>query len=352
MKVIITVPDLGKRGGVASLFNLLKLDNEDCTYFSIDINYIKIVKFRLVNLFFMYIHFIFKIIKFDVVHVNPSMNSNSYYRDLILVLISKLFNKNILVYWHGWDSIFFSKITSNSISKVLYNISYGKANVQVVLGECFKKELMTSGLVQTKVIVESNTASDEYLDDRLIIKNIDKTNEIHLLFIARLIREKGIYVALNLLSILKNKYNIKLHVAGDGPELINIQNYIKTNNLNDNVIIYGNVQGKDKHMLLQKCHIMILPTNHNEGMPVSILEGMLYGMPIISKNVGGIPDWVDDFNGFITDKDDFNEYQNYIEELLLNNKYINISLENQRKSRSYFIPKMFKERLYEYYSQV
>jgi glycosyltransferase involved in cell wall biosynthesis len=51
----------------------------------------------------------------------------------------------------------------------------------------------------------------------------------------------------------------------------------------------GWVGGEKKTHLLQQCDVLILPS-YNEGLPISILEGMSYRMPIISTPVGGIPE--------------------------------------------------------------
>ena len=53
--------------------------------------------------------------------------------------------------------------------------------------------------------------------------------------------------------------------------------------------------------VLQESHIMILPS-YSEGLPNSILEGMLYGMPVISRITGGIPDIIHEgVNGYLSE---------------------------------------------------
>ena len=66
---------------------------------------------------------------------------------------------------------------------------------------------------------------------------------------------------------------------------------IRKNNLGDIVKFEGWVSGDKKINMLNWADIFILPS-HNEGLPISILEAMSYGMPIISTPVGGIPEVV------------------------------------------------------------
>lgn len=57
------------------------------------------------------------------------------------------------------------------------------------------------------------------------------------------------------------------------------------------VILPGWVSGEKKASLLRESMIFLLPS-HMEAMPMSILEAMGYGLPVVSTNVGGIPNLV------------------------------------------------------------
>ena len=76
--------------------------------------------------------------------------------------------------------------------------------------------------------------------------------------------------------------------------------------------------------IYRKSIIYTLPS-YNEGMPMSILEAMSYGLPVISTNVGSIPSVVEKENGFITKPGDIDELTNKII-FLLNNSEISKSM--------------------------
>lgn len=61
----------------------------------------------------------------------------------------------------------------------------------------------------------------------------------------------------------------------------------------EQVVFPGWVRGEEKEKLLRESMIFLLPS-HMEAMPMSILEAMGYGLPVVSTNVGGIPNLVKD----------------------------------------------------------
>ena len=122
--------------------------------------------------------------------------------------------------------------------------------------------------------------------DKLIMskKKILKKNELNLLTIGRLSKEKNILEQLKALSILKDK-NFFLYILGDGAEKKGINMFIKRNKLNAKIIRYSD---KIKHKLLKNCNLYICSSLF-EGFPNAIVDALNYNTPVISsKNHGGI----------------------------------------------------------------
>lgn len=85
---------------------------------------------------------------------------------------------------------------------------------------------------------------------------------------------------------------IILHIGGnDQVELLNKQ--IMDNHLENLVKYEGWVSGAKKDELFNLADIFILPS-YIEAVPISILEAMSYGIPVIATNVGGIPSILND----------------------------------------------------------
>ena len=70
--------------------------------------------------------------------------------------------------------------------------------------------------------------------------------------------------------------------------------------MNDIVTFHGRTVGDELAAIYQRFDIHLMPTTSHEGLPLTILEGMAYGMATIASNIGGIPSAItDDVNGFL-----------------------------------------------------
>jgi glycosyltransferase involved in cell wall biosynthesis len=56
------------------------------------------------------------------------------------------------------------------------------------------------------------------------------------------------------------------------------------------IALCGDVRGAEKHALLNRADICVLPTRF-EGMPLTVLEAMYYGQTIVASRVGGLRDF-------------------------------------------------------------
>ena len=77
----------------------------------------------------------------------------------------------------------------------------------------------------------------------------------------------------------------------------------------------GSVSDEEKNRAPQNSQLFILPS-YAEGQPLSILEAMASGLPIISTKVGSIPEIIiDDVNGYVIAPGDSESLVKYINHL-------------------------------------
>jgi glycosyltransferase involved in cell wall biosynthesis len=82
------------------------------------------------------------------------------------------------------------------------------------------------------------------------------------------------------------------------------------------VDLLGWVQGEQKTRLLNSCRVYVLPS-YFEGLPMSILEAMATGVPVIATAIGGIPEAIDDgVEGYLLAPGDVDGLAERLERLL------------------------------------
>ncbi len=356
MKILITVPDLRKQGGVTALFKMLNLNaHENVRYFNIHGNLPKLKVFRVIELIYLFTKFSFIVAFKDIVHINPSLDRKSFLRDGVFTFLAKLMNKRVMVYWHGWQLEFEEKIYQERRLYLFFRKTFLKADMHVVLGNIFREKLENLGVDKNRVRIETNSADDRFINRNKLDKKLEKESVVTLLFLSRVEIEKGIFIAIDAVRILREKrkeLNIILQIAGEGSALAQVKEYIKQNEIKG-IELSGYVAKEEKHLALSKADILILPS-YTEGMPVTIIEGMLYGLPVISRPVGGIPDWVyEGENGYLLLSKDPEDFAETISQLIDDPvTYQIISDNNQRKARKLFTPEAVTKRLFSYYGMM
>lgn len=150
-------------------------------------------------------------------------------------------------------------------------------------------------------------------DTQIPITEVRHTGVVKkLLFLSTISTNKGIYETIEIFRVLSRDYSdLRFIVAGDGPELARINNSIPSN-LKDKITFTGYVTRIEKKNIFRKSYLYLFPS-HYEGMPISLLEAMGYGLPVVCSNVGAIPDFFENGNmGFMINSRNSREFLNFI----------------------------------------
>jgi len=122
---------------------------------------------------------------------------------------------------------------------------------------------------------------------------------IKFIFIGWMIEEKGLNEILGALNELYAKYQFHFTFIGGGPMLEGVRAAIKNAKWESSVFAYGWCTNKLKEQELSSSNVFVLPS-YAEGFPMTLIESMLYGLPAICSDVGGISDSLHDgVNGFL-----------------------------------------------------
>ncbi|WP_415716876.1 glycosyltransferase family 4 protein [Maridesulfovibrio sp.] len=289
--------------------------------------------------------------RFDIIHMNPSMNLVSVLKEAALFFVFYLFGYSgkVLIFIHGWDDVFFKRLASGRITAVLLRTVFNRAGLITVLADDFKKELIRSKVDASKVEVVSTMVDMAKVPASSACKGDGKS----LLFLSRMIVGKGVYELLDGYALLSERYSgLKLVMAGDGPELEALKMRAADLGLKD-ISFPGYIQDEDKFMVLQENCIYLLPTSR-EGCPVSLLEAMASGMASVVTGAGGIKDFIQPGKTAILLEEVSAEAIAESVGILIDNPDLRISVaENARNyATEHFASGKVAERILEFYSRL
>lgn len=295
-KVLSIGPDYnGHRGGIGALLDIYK-DHYEVFNF--------IPSFR--NLpsnsskFLFFIRQLIKIVIFlsknnevQLLHIH-SAKDGSLFRKLIIAFIAKkIFKKKVINHIHtGHFKHFYEE--SNWISKKSIHYFLCLNDATITVSDFWKGYFIES--FELKNVFKLNNIVSTPVNPALI----KEKTVINFLFLGVITKNKGIFDLVSTIAehkqTLENRIRLTVCGSGDTDQLLDM---IKKHGLENCIDFKGWVTGDEKMHLLQTTDVYILPS-YFEGVPISILEAMSFGKPIIATNVGGIPEVVEnDINGLL-----------------------------------------------------
>ncbi len=213
----------------------------------------------------------------DIIH-SQMVNADMLVRFIKLSVLPK---SKIIYHYHGFPErvgklrLFLDKLTSPLVDKII-----------VVSQKSYDVRLELEGYPKDKMIVLYNSANIEAGKEF----NKSKKEEKHLVIgmASRLIPLKNIQAAIYMMSeLIKKGFDFNLMVAGNGPEKENLQQYASELGLSDKVILLGFVT--EMESFYEKIDIFCISST-TEDLPLSIIEAMMSGKPVLASNVDGIPE--------------------------------------------------------------
>lgn len=228
-----------------------------------------------------------------IIHYNYPLDAKSIVRDYFFIKHAYKKQKKILLHIHGGLYLFRDKkpFYINWILNYVFNLS-----IPIIVLSDKEKKHIENKYHRNDVISLPNCVD---LSEAQSFNREYENKGLNILYLGRIEPNKGVDYILKAAKILIEK-NIKfsLYFAGkeDSPD-----SYIPIfkSELGDCFIYEGVVSGGKKDDLLKKCNVFLLPSFY-EGLPMSLLECMAFGMIPITTDVGSICSYVKNgVNGFI-----------------------------------------------------
>lgn len=141
----------------------------------------------------------------------------------------------------------------------------------------------------------------------------ENTEPIRLIFVGRLIPEKGVDLIIRSLGRISGSFF--LEIVGDGPCRKELEELSKVLGLSEKIAFMG--FRNDVEILLQKADLFVHPATWKEGFGITIIEAMATGVPCIAYNRGALPEIVTDgCNGFLVENFTEESYRCRLQEVI------------------------------------
>jgi glycosyltransferase involved in cell wall biosynthesis len=164
----------------------------------------------------------------------------------------------------------FFKFTPVSLSFENYKTT------QQVYGKRINSPIIYNG-IPTQLFKQNNTKKS--------------TNELVIIHIGRFMEQKNHQLLIDSFEeVVKLHRDVKLWLVGDGPLFNSIKQYVTQKKLEEKIRFLGNII--DIPGVLSRADIFVLSSDW-EGIPLTILESMASGLPVITTNVGGVAELVE-----------------------------------------------------------
>jgi len=336
IKVCLVSPLPPPFAGMTVLANTLKasLENEGVFVKTINTNPVVPYLINKVQLspIFQYIFFIinlYKIIYCNAVIIISSSGKSFYLKVVPTLLVSKILRKKIILDFVGGGIL-------DNFNR--FNIFLFKLFPHILVPTTIFKNAFNQRGIKCDVfphIVDINRfQSEKYCSDNvnlLSVKTLDKYSCINDIIMAY--------------SIVKRTFpNATLTITGDGPEKKNLQKLIIDLSLSG-IHFTGNIQYDAMPSFYKDASILIHATQI-ESFGIALVEAMASGTPVVSTNVGGIPEVIDDtVNGYLVNHGDYTAMADKILLLLNDEKLYNRISRNAIKKASQYGPKVLSKRL-------
>ena len=191
------------------------------------------------------------------------------------------------------------------LTDLFINVSEGEQNI------CLENDIYNKS--KAKVIYNA-IPQIELLTDKIILRKKLSLpeNKILLLSLTRFSYMKNIEATINIAELLKAESKYIFVIVGDGEEKQIVKNKIIEKNLK-NILLTGYKNNPQDYI---NASDIFLSTSHWEGLPYSLIEACMYGLPaVVSDVVGNNEVILDDYNGRLFKQDDILSAVTFIKEI-------------------------------------
>lgn len=160
---------------------------------------------------------------------------------------------------------------------------------------------------------------NNFIDTKLFsFSSLEESSCFELVIVGDLIPRKQVNHAVDVLKILKDKnMSVRLNVVGSGHLKQQIQNYVRSLHLTDDVIFHGQVTKSQVAKIIRKSHLLLHPSKL-ETFGLVVVESLCSGRPVVCYNNTGSSEYEELPGVFLVNQSGQDQFAKKVEKVLIN----------------------------------
>jgi glycosyltransferase involved in cell wall biosynthesis len=259
---------------------------------------------------------------------------NALYRDWIVLILCRPLFRRIIFHWHAVGLGEWIEEEATGWERWITHRLFDRANISIVLSEFGRADAMR--LLPRKIEIVPNGIPDPCPDfDQSILPHRQKRfqerggmqTDFRVLFAGACTAAKGLFATLEAIALTNKRFterqvpiSVSLTVAGEfvsPEERKRFDERIARPDLRRLVEYAGFVSGEAKRGLFRKSDCLCFPSLYPaEGQPVTIMEALAFGLPVVATRWRGIPDLLNGADGHLIEGQNPNALADALEKVV------------------------------------
>jgi 1,2-diacylglycerol 3-alpha-glucosyltransferase len=221
--------------------------------------------------------------------------------------------------------LWMQKLVRPRIAWEYLKLFYNPCDLIISPSKHTKEELLKNKIKDKIDVVNIGINFNEYENNEFNsyeekFKNL-KVKSNSFVYVGRIANEKNIEKLIRGFNLLlRNNNDCYLYLVGDGPQFKEVKNLIKYFSLEKNVFLLGRIE----NMVIRKTNFLskfkaFVTMSNTENQPVTLIEAMAKGLPLIGANSKGITEMING-NGYLVEPDNIEDFADKMLELILDDK--------------------------------